>query len=337
MIPSGFHLASPWALLAVLLVIPTAIWALRLFRRRPALRVSSTILLGSLPRTWASRLSWLPLACLIAAAALSALALSRPRIPGAQQRDISVEGIDIVVAFDVSTSMLAADFKPKNRLFVAKEVLKSFIETRSSDRVGLIAFASEAYTQCPLTLDQHVLLSILGSIRTGIIPDGTAIGNAIATAANRLRESDAKSKVILLITDGDNNAGNVSPLAAAEAASKLGIKIFTVMVGTGGRVPYPTGKDLFGNPSYEMVDIDVNPDLLKQIASTTGGHFYVATDKASLEAGLQDVLARLEKTKLYEAGAYVSYNELFPFLLWPAAVLALLAALLRGSRLRTFP
>ena len=335
--PDGLHLASPWLLLAALLVAPAAYFALRQRRQRPTLRVTSTLSLHSLPRTWAVRAAWLPLAALLVAALFTALGLARPQARGAEQRDISVEGIDIVVALDVSTSMLAADFKPNNRISVAKDVLKSFLLSRTNDRLGLVAFASDAYTQCPLTLDQHVLLSILDSIRPGIIADGTAIGNAIATATNRLRESDAKSKVVLLITDGDNNAGQISPLEAAEAAAKLGVKVFTIMVGTGGRVPYPTGKDLFGNPTYELVDIDVNPELLKQIAAKTGGQFYIATDKASLEGSLQDVLSRLEKTKLYEAGAYVSYDELYPWLLWPAALLALIAAGLRATRLRSFP
>src|SRR5207244_4416668 len=167
---------------------------------------------------------------------------------------------------------------------------------------GARLLAAEAYTQCPLTLDYRVLQELLEQVKTGVIVDGTAIGNALATAVNRLRESDAKSKVIILLTDGDNNAGNISPLQAAQIAGDLGIKVFTILIGKGGRVPYPTGTDLFGRTLYEQVEIDVNPELLQQIAKSTGGTAYQATDRESLERGLSQVLDSLEKSKIYEAG-----------------------------------
>jgi Ca-activated chloride channel family protein len=228
--------------------------------------------------------------------------------------------------------MLAADFRPKDRLTVAKEVLRNFIASRQNDRIGLVVFASEAYTQCPLTLDYRVLQDLLEQVRTGVIADGTAIGNALATAVNRLRESDAKSKVIILITDGDNNAGNVSPGQAAQIARELGIQIYPILIGKGGRVPYPTGTDLFGRTQYEPVEIDVNPALLQEIAAVTGGTYHSAIDRESLEHELSLVLDALEKSKLLEAGASAPYDPWAGKLIAPAALLGLLSLLLRATR-----
>jgi Ca-activated chloride channel family protein len=285
---------------------------------------------------WA-RLWWLPGALAVAALTLTSIGLAGPRLRGTQKRDMAVEGIDIVVAFDLSTSMLAADFRPKDRITVAKEVLKNFIQSRQNDRIGLVVFAGEAYTQCPLTLDYKVLEELLDQVRTGVIVDGTAIGNALATAVNRLRESTAKSRVIILITDGDNNQGNISPLQAAQIAKDLGIKVFTILIGKGGRVPYPTGTDLFGRPVYEPVEIAVNPELLQQIAKVTGGSYYPATDKASLESGLRAVLDSLEKSKIYEASGTAHYDEWYARFFLPAAVLLLLSLWLRSTRLLGAP
>ena len=269
--------------------------------------------------------------------ALTSLGLAGPRLRAARRQELSVEGIDIVVAFDLSTSMLAADFRPKDRITVAKEVLKSFIASRQNDRIGLVVFAGEAYTQCPLTLDYKVLDSLLDQVRTGVIVDGTAIGNALGTAVNRLRESDAKSRVVILITDGDNNAGNLSPLQAAGIAKDLGIKVFTILIGKGGRVPYPTGTDLFGRTTYEPVEIDVNPELLQQIAKVTGGTYYAATDKESLEHGLSAVLDSLEKSKIYDAGGSTRYDEWYARFFVPAALFGLIGVALRGTRMQGAP
>jgi len=182
-----------------------------------------------------------------------------------------------------------------------------------------------------------VLDSLLDQVRTGVIVDGTAIGNALATAVNRLRESDAKSRVVILITDGDNNAGNLSPVQAASIAKDLGIKVFTILIGKGGRVPYPTGTDLFGRTTYEPVEIDVNPELLQQIANVTGGTFYAATDRESLERGLSDVLDRLEKSKIYDVGGSTRYDEWYARLFLPAAFFGLLGAALRATRMQGAP
>jgi Ca-activated chloride channel family protein len=334
---STFSFAHPWAL-ATLLVIPPLLW---LFLRRqisgPAVIAPTISPLARLPRSPWARLWWLPGACVLLALTLTAVALAGPRSTSAQRRDLSVEGIDIVVAFDLSTSMLAADFRPKDRITVAKEVLKEFIASRQNDRIGLVVFASEAYTQCPLTLDYRVLQDLLDQVKTGVIQDGTAIGNALATAVNRLRESDAKSRVIILLTDGDNNAGNVSPLQAAAVAKEMGIKVFPILIGKGGRVPYPMGNDLFGRTVYENVEIDVNPELLKQIAAVTGGLFNSATDRASLESGLGAVLDTLQKSKIYEAGASAQYDEWYTRFLAPAALLVLAALVLRSTRMLGAP
>jgi Ca-activated chloride channel family protein len=335
--PDGLAFAHPWALCG-LAGAAVAGWALRLRRTRlPRLRLPSSGEARLLPRTLWARLWWLPSSLLIAAIALTSIGLAGPRLRATRRQDMAVEGIDIVVAFDLSTSMLAADFRPKDRITVAKEVLKNFIQSRQNDRIGLVVFAGEAYTQCPLTLDYRVLQELLEQVRTGVITDGTAIGNALATAVNRLRDSTAKSRVVILITDGDNNQGNVSPLQAAQIAKDLGVKVYTILIGKGGRVPYPTGTDLFGRTIYEPVEIDVNPELLKQIASVTGGAYYPATNKESLENGLRMVLDSLQKSKIYDASGSTHYDEWYGRFFLPAALFGLAGLLLRSSRLAGAP
>ncbi len=284
-----------------------------------------------------ARLWWLPQALVAVALGLTALALARPQAREREAERTSVEGIDIVIALDLSTSMLAADFQPKDRVTVAKQVLTDFIGRRRTDRIGLVVFAGDAYTQSPLTLDYGILRDLVGRLQIGVIEDGTAIGNAIATAVNRLRESDAKSKVVILITDGDNNAGQVSPLEAAEIARTLGVRVFTILVGKGGVVPYPTGTDAFGRTVYEPLEFPVNPALLRDIARVTGGAHYAATDRQSLERGLNDILDRMEKTRLVEAGALARVTELYPLFLRPAFALGALGLLLGATRFRPFP
>jgi Ca-activated chloride channel family protein len=316
---------------------PLLLLAARLERRRaPRLRFPRAAALRA-ARGPLSRLGWLPPALLAAALALLALALARPRSREAAPEEIAVEGIDIVVALDLSTSMRALDFEPVNRIHVAKEVLKAFVARRTHDRIGLVVFAADAYTQAPLTLDTAVLLRLVDDIQVGRIEDGTAIGNAIATAANRLRESDARSKVVILLTDGDNNAGQIPPLEAARAAAALSIKVFPILVGKGGRVPYPAGEDLFGRPVYREVELPVNPDLLKSIAGITGGSYASAADKAALEKGLDGILDRLERSRLVAAGAVARRRELFPAPLLLAFALSAASLLLSATRLRPFP
>jgi Ca-activated chloride channel family protein len=330
-----FH--SPRALW-LLLAIPFLIgWVLVSRRSWAVLRFSAAHVFAGGPRGWRSYLvSVLPL---VQAAALASavIALARPQDRDQRRRDLSVEGIDIVIALDLSTSMEAGDFRPNNRLFVAKEVLTDFINSRTNDRIGLVVFAGAAYTQAPLTLDYAVLKEIVKQLRTRILEDGTAIGDALAVSLNRLRESEAKSRVVVLITDGDNNAGSISPVDAAKMAQALKVPVYTILVGKGGRVPFPAGQDLFGNTAWREMEIPVNPALLQEISKMTGAEFYRATDTAELKIGFQKVLDALERSKLVEGGVAANYRELFhKFLLW-AFGLAALEFLLGATVFRVFP
>lgn len=329
-------LANPWALWALVPAVLVLVWRVVQSRRRPTLAVPAVGPLKLLARSAAQRLSWLPFVLGCLGLVLAAASLARPMARTSAARDVAVEGIDIVLALDLSTSMRAADFKPRDRFHVAKEVLKEFIESRPNDRLGLVVFAAEAFTQCPLTLDHHVLIDVMDALKLGVIEDGTAIGNGLATAVNRLRSSEAKSKVVILLTDGDNNAGNVSPLTAAQMAKELGIRVYTVLVGKGGLVPYPQ-QDAFGRTVYVDVEIPTNPALLQQIAKEAGGAFYKAVDRESLRSSLRDILDGLEKTRLFEAGAAAHHDELFFLFLWPALGLLLGDVTLRVTRLRRFP
>jgi Ca-activated chloride channel homolog len=331
----AFH--SPQALWGLLLVPVLLYQAWRERQRRAVLRFSAAHVFlqqGRGLRTY--MLPLLPLMRVIAVAA-AIIAIARPQVRDSRVKDLNVEGIDIVVALDLSTSMEAGDFRPQNRLFVAKDVLSEFIANRVNDRIGLVVFAGAAYTQSPLTLDYGVLREVLKQLRTRVLEDGTAIGDALATSLNRLRDSEAKSRVVVLITDGDNNAGKISPLDAASMAKSLKIPIYTILVGKGGKVPFPQGQDLFGNTVWRDTEIPINPELLQDIAAGTGGEYYRATDPEGLKQGLQKVLDSLERSKLMEGGASATYREDYhPYLLL-AFGLAALELLLRSTFLRVFP
>jgi Ca-activated chloride channel homolog len=331
----AFH--SPQVLWGLLLVPVLLFQAWRERRQRAALRFSGAHVFARQGRGLRAYL--LPVLPAVRALAVVAavIALARPQSRDARVRDLSVEGIDIVVALDLSTSMEAGDFRPQNRLHVAKEVLSEFITNRVNDRIGLVVFAGAAYTQAPLTLDYGVLREVLKQIRTRVLEDGTAIGDALATSLNRLRDSDAKSRVVVLITDGDNNAGKISPLDAASMAESLKIPVYTILVGKGGKVPFPQGQDLFGNVVWRDTEIPINPELLQDIASRTGGEYYRATDPEGLKQGLQKVLDSLERSKLIEGGASATYREDFHPYLLAAFGLAALELLLRATFLRVFP
>lgn len=265
--------------------------------------------------------------------ALFILALARPQ-KASHEREHETRGVDIVVALDISGSMLAEDFQPENRLGVAKEEAKKFIQGRENDRVGLVVFSREAFTQCPLTLDYDVLINLLDDVQIGMIQDGTAIGMGIATAVNRLRESQAKSKVIILITDGENNAGKIDPITAAELARTFGIKVYTVGVGRGGLVPFPVNDPLFGK-RYVQAQVDIDEFSLKRIADLTGGVFFRARDPQSL-AEIYTRINELERTEL-KVREYVNYDELFRLFLLPALFLLGLESLLKNTVLLRIP
>lgn len=335
--PTDLLFHDPKALWLLLGVPFIAFWSFREGRARAVLRFSAAGGFKGQRRGLRARLlSGLPLLRVLAVSA-AVVAIARPQRSGQRLRDMSVEGIDIVIALDLSTSMEAGDFQPNSRVFVAKQVLTDFISQRINDRIGLVVFAGEAYTQAPLTLDYGVLKDVVKQLRTRVLEDGTAIGDAISTALNRLRDSDAKSRVVVLITDGDNNAGKISPMDAAKMAKALKIPVFAILVGKGGRVPFPAGQDLFGNTVWREMDIAVNPELLQSIAQTTGGAYYRATDRDELKANLQKVLDQLERSKLMEGGASATYEEHFaPFLL-AALLLAAAEMLARVTFLKVFP
>jgi Ca-activated chloride channel homolog len=335
--PLPFEFHSPQALLLLAVVPLLLAWAALERKTRAVFRFPLATTLAKQGRGLRPYLLWTLPFLRSLAVVLAIIALARPQERDSRERDLSVEGIDIMIALDLSQSMEAADFRPKNRMHVAKEVLVDFLGQRTNDRIGLVVFSGAAYTQAPLTLDYGVLKEVVRQLRTGVLEDGTAIGDALATAVNRLRDSDAKSRVVLLITDGDNNKGKVSPIDAAAAAQALKIPIYSILVGKGGLVPFPAGQDLFGNPIWREVELPVNPQLLKDIAEMTGGEAYRATDPQALRDGLQKVLDSLERSRLMEGGAAATYKEGFhPFLLW-AFALAALELLLRRTVLKVFP
>jgi Ca-activated chloride channel family protein len=303
----------------------------------PGVRFPSQSLISGLRHSLKARLSAQMIFVRLAAASLMIAALARPQSPVSDAK-IQSEGIDIVLAIDCSTSMLAEDFKMgntrQNRLDVVKEVVKEFIEGRSNDRIGIVAFAARAYTVCPLTLDYGWLSENLKRIKTGLIEDGTAVGSGIAASLNRLRNTSAKGKAVILLTDGRNNTGSIAPLTAAEAAKALKIKVYTIGAGTKELAPYPV-KDFFGNNSYQMIRIDIDEDTLGKIASVTDGKYFRATDTQSLRR-IYNEIDRLEKAPLEEKG-YVEHNELFAVFLIPALALVLLEIFLVNTVFRKVP
>ena len=314
------HFASPYYLWLLTLLMPMIgyyVW--RTLQGGAAIQISSVAGVVRAPRTVRYYLRHLPFALRAAAFALLVVALARPQDVEQNVRT-NAEGIDIMLAIDVSGSMLARDFKP-DRITAAKEVAGSFIADRYGDRIGLVAFAGEAFTQSPLTTDQSTLQTLLARIRSGLIEDGTAIGNGLATAINRLRESDAKSKVIILLTDGVNNQGQIAPMTAAEIAKAQDIRVYTIGVGSEGMAPYPA-IDMFGNLTFVNQKVEIDEKVLKAISDMTGGKYFRATDKDKLKAVYNEI-NQLEKSKI-EVTEHISYHELF--LTWVLAALGLLMA-----------
>jgi Ca-activated chloride channel family protein len=257
---------------------------------------------------------------------LALVALARPQ-QGVSLSETESRGVDIMLAIDMSPSMSAQDFQPLNRLSVAKETAREFIRRRPHDRIGLTGFAATAFTQCPLTLDHEALVDLLGGLDFGLAEDGTAIGMGLATAVARLRESRTPSKVIVLLTDGANNRGQIDPLTGADLARALGVKVHTILVGRGGRVPVPLDDPLTGR-RIEMMQMEVDPVALQQISQRTGGRFYRATDAGAL-AGIYGEIDRLERVPMRSI-VYRDYRDLAPLVLGVAALL-LGAAVLLGS------
>ena len=294
-------------------------------RRRASLRVT-TLGTERMPRTLRYWLRDLPIVLRVAALAVLIVALARP-VEAHSSTESSTEGIDIVLAMDISGSMLARDFEP-DRITASKHLASEFASMRVGDRISVVAFAGEAFTQCPLTSDKASVGTMLSRLRSGVVDDGTAIGNGLATAINRLRESGSKSKVVVLLTDGVNNRGQISPIMAAEIARDMGIKVYTIGVGTKGQAPMPA-VDMFGNQTYVMADVEIDEQLLRNIAKTTGGEYFRAVDNEALK----QIYARIDEMEKSEVQIthYTSYEELY--FGWLLLGLLLLAAEFAMERL----
>ncbi len=326
-------LAHPWMLL-LLLVIPAAWYVRHLLRERLEGGLGFATPPGAgrfvSPRTIAYRA--LPLVRAIVLALLI-LSLAAPRLGRTKVTSYS-EGIDIVLALDISGSMKALDFQPGNRLDAAKDVAREFISGRTGDRIGLVVFASNSYTQCPLTTDYQVLTSLLDEIQIGDIKDGTAVGMAIGNALNRVKEIPGESRVVILLTDGMNNTGVLDPLTAAGLARDMGVRIYTIGAGTKGKAPYPVEHPFFGRQT-QYVEVDLDEETLQKIADLTGGLYFRAQDRESL-ARIYERIDTLERTRV-ETEEYVEYRDLGAVLLWPALGLVILELLARVTWLRRVP
>lgn len=329
---SGFEFQDP-VFLWLIALVPLAFLLGRRSERGLVVFFSDISLARGLPRTRRAALSGLPALLAALALVLAGLGLARPRL-GLSEVRVSSEGVAIVIALDVSGSMEAEDFQAGgrriNRLDISKQVIEQFIRGRDSDRIGLVVFATHAYTQCPLTIDYEVLQMLLAEVKLGIL-DGqrTAIGSALAASLNRLRDAEAKSKVVILVTDGNNNAGKIDPLTAAEMAKTLGVKIYAI--GVGGKDPYRY-RGAFGQ-IYTVEPLNDQP--LMEISDLTGGKYFRATDSGALES-IFATIDRLEKT-VSEDVIYTSYRELFPAFVWAALGLLLLGFLLERTVFRRLP
>ena len=326
-----FIFKDPWVL-AFILLIPLLVIITRRRRTDPTFIFSSKKLLEEIRPTFRQRMSSSLILFRALALVLVIFALARPQSVLEESKTVS-EGVDIVLDLDTSTSMLAEDFKIAqkrvNRYDVVKDVVKEFIQKRKDDRIGMVAFAARAYTVCPLATDYAWINENLDRVRVGMIEDGTAIGSAIASSLNRLRTSKTKSRIIILLTDGINNAGTVSPLTAAEAARALKIKIYTIGVGTKGLVPYPVGQDRFGRNVYQNIPIEIDEEMLKKIADMTGGKYYRATDTETLRK-IYDDINKLEKSNIEHFG-YREYSELFGYFLIPGLIILVLEIFLANT------
>ena len=324
-------------LFLLLLIIPYLLWYV-LYRKKtePTLRMSDTFAFRYAPKSWKVRLMPLQLLLRILVFVLVVLILARPQTSNSWKSK-TVEGIDIMLAMDVSTSMLAEDLKP-NRIEAAKNVAAEFIVGRPNDNIGLTIFAGEAFTQCPMTVDHSSLLNLLHNVRTdiaavGLIEDGTAIGMGLANAVSRLKDSKAKSKVVMLLTDGSNNRGDLSPMTAAEIAKSLGIRVYTIGVGTNKTAPYPM--PVAGGVQYVNIPVEIDSKTLSEIAAATDGDFYRATNTRELQQIYKEI-DQLEKSKLNVKNFSKKYEAYQPYAI-AAVILLLLEILLRVTIFRRIP
>ncbi len=328
-----FRFADPYFLGLFILIPLLIIWYIRHQKRGGAsVRFSNVKFVkaaakpkAKLAKHFLFTLRILGLACLI-------VAFARPQ-SGIKGEEVITQGIDIVLAMDVSSSMLAEDLKP-NRVEAAKDVASDFIKDRVNDRIGMVIFSGDAFTQCPLTIDYGILMSLMDSLRVGMIEDGTAIGMGLATAVNRLRSSEAKSKVIILLTDGRNNRGEVDPITAAQAAQAFDVKIYTIGAGTRGSAMYPVNDPFFGK-RYVSMPVDIDEESLQKIAGMTGGKYFRATDRESLKKIYKEIDS-LEKTQI-KVNEYTRYSEKFFVWIGFGLILLLGEIVLANTRFRKIP
>lgn len=319
-------------LFLLLLLIPYIVWyILKRKNNEAAIQVSDTHVYEHAPKSYKNYLLHVPFILRVLALILLIIVLARPQTTNSWQNS-EVEGIDIILAVDVSTSMLAEDLKP-NRLEAAKDVAATFINGRPNDNIGITLFAGESFTQCPLTVDHSVLLNLIKDVKCGLIEDGTAVGMGIANAVTRLKNSKAKSKVIILLTDGTNNRGDISPLTAAEIAKSFGIRVYTIGVGTNGMAPYPY--PVGGTVQYVNLPVEIDEKTLTQIAGITDGNYFRATSNSKLEEVYKEI-DKLEKTKL-NVKEYSKRQEEYRLFAWFAFICILLEILLRNSILKRIP
>ena len=318
-----------WLLLLLIPMVGWYIWKLR--KSQASLQLSASQGFDKAPVSYKVYLRHLPFVFRVLCLIFLIIALARPQSTDNWQNS-TTEGIDIVMAVDISTSMLAEDLKP-NRLEAAKEVAASFISGRPNDNIGLVIFAGESFTQCPLTIDHAVLLNLLKDVKCGMIEDGTAIGHGLANAVSRLKDSQAKSKVVILLTDGSNNRGEVAPSTAAEIARTYGVRVYTVAIGTKGTAPYPF--QVAGKTVYQNIPVEIDEQTLTQIAQITGGKYFRATNNRALK-NIYEEIDQMEKTKISVQEYSKKQEEYLPF-----AILALLflflELLLRYTLLRNIP
>ncbi len=327
------HFANPEWLYGLLILIPMIAWYVwRQISRTNALLVSGLQpfeKVGTPVRAWLRHILFV---LRLLAIALLFIVMARPQSVNRWQK-VNTEGIDIIIDLDISSSMLAQDFKP-NRLEAAKNVAIQFISGRPDDRIGLVVFSGESFTQCPLTTDHAVLINLFLQVKSGMIEDGTAIGDGLATSINRLKDSKAKSKVVILLTDGMNNRGEIAPLTAAKIASTYGIRVYTIGVGTIGTAPYPI-QTPYGGTRYQQMKVQIDENMLKQIASMTGGKYFRATDNKKLQE-IYNAIDKLEKSKIDVKQFSRKEEEYLMFALW-AAILLLAEWFLRKTVFRTIP
>ena len=330
-----FRFADPWFLLFGLLLVPIFL-QYRSRKGTAAMKFSAVSPFGKIAAGRRTSARHILIALRTLAVILLVAALARPQA-GEKETEIRTEGVDIMLCLDTSGSMQALDFnldgRRADRLAVVKKVVRDFIEKRGNDRIGMVVFGDEAFTQCPLTMDYGVLLQFLNRLEIGMVGDSTAVGSALATCVKRLKDVPGKSKVVILLTDGRNNAGKISPVTAAELARTYHIKVYTIGVGVEGKSPFLVDT-LFGK-DYMYQKVDLDEETLREIARITGGEYFRATNTASLEK-IYDKIDQLEKTEV-KAKEYVAYDELFHYFAIPGLIFLLLEFLLGCTRFRKIP